>query len=174
LQHCDDVLDVRIEIHISVAEMHALAEPRIGRCPQFMAGAAHQGAHLLPPPARRPGAMRHHEYRHSRTPKFLPRPSQIYRPLEIGKTGGVNAGRKMPTVAPTAAGNSPRLGAYVDYAEGLRSNRLFGRRQEPGAAAEAVALGDLLRRQAPADPALRRPVRVARDTERHRPGTAGA
>ncbi len=79
LQHRHDVLDVRIERHIRVAKMRALAEAGVGRGPQLVAGRTHQRAHLLPRPARGPGAVRHHECCHRR-PSCRLRSSQIYSP----------------------------------------------------------------------------------------------
>jgi hypothetical protein len=46
--HVQDVLDMGFQIDRGSGEMLALAQPRIGRRQQPMAGRLHQGMHLLP------------------------------------------------------------------------------------------------------------------------------
>ena len=48
-----------------------LAQPGIGRRPDFMPGGPQQRAHFLPRPGRRPGAVGNHEYCHDCVPPWL-------------------------------------------------------------------------------------------------------
>jgi len=106
LEHRDDVLDMRVEAYIRVAEMRALAEARVGRRPQLVTGAKHQRAHLLPRPAGRPRAMRHHECCHASAP-CLPRRAKIYKPAKEQTIGRRHAAP--PFRADHAAGRILRL-----------------------------------------------------------------
>src|SRR6185436_2363030 len=70
LEHLDDVLDVRVEPHVAARQMNALAEPSVSRGPQLVPALAQARAHLLPGPARRPGAVRYQESGHA-PPRFI-------------------------------------------------------------------------------------------------------
>ncbi len=52
------VLDVGFEAELARRQVFALSHAGIGGHEQSLAGSAHQRTHLLPRPARRPGAMR--------------------------------------------------------------------------------------------------------------------
>jgi hypothetical protein len=51
------VLNMRIQVDRRVGQMRALAKARVGRSDQAMPGRLHQRVHLLPRPARGPGAV---------------------------------------------------------------------------------------------------------------------
>ena len=86
LEHADDIGDVGVEIDRRAGEMRALAEAGIGRRPQLMPGGAHQRAHLLPGPGRRPGAMGDDEHGHACTPLWFAAVSQGGSPQRVAFT----------------------------------------------------------------------------------------
>jgi hypothetical protein len=64
VQHGQDVGDMRLEVELGTCEVAALAEAGVGRREELVTSLAQQRAHLLPGPARRPGAVRHEKSRH--------------------------------------------------------------------------------------------------------------
>ena len=110
-------------LDLGVAEMRALAEARIGRRPELMAGGAHQRAHLLPRPAGRPGAMRHHERRHSRAPRALALRDDIQSAATIERNHRERAclehrRRSAPITSAACCARRQLLQARADHAAG--------------------------------------------------------